>query len=1737
MSTVNAATLAVRVVVESGDAATRLREMHTLVQNVGQARIPDDLQKSISNIGNVSQSTAKSIQELAQAQQNIRVDNAANQYQNLTGKLEIARQKMTELSEKYGEGSTQAKNAALAVQTLEGKVSTANATLQLQRDKLEAIQSGTGDAASAVQLLSSQYGNAATAIAALSGKLEQQKAAVKETKTALDMLKSGADQAKPPIQNLTVEVTALANTGGRFSALTEIVTGGLRRIGSEIVSSVLPAFRDMISIGTDYQASMSMFAAVSGASADEMARASETAKALGADMDLPATSAAGAGRSMTELAKAGLSASESMAAAKGTLQLAAAGMLSEAEAAQYTSAALNAFALDGSEATRVADLLAASVSASGSSVQQTGYAVQQAAAVYASAGVPIEDMIVLINELSASGIKGSDAGTSLKTMLISLQNPSVKAAGELRNLGVSLYDAQGAMRPMRDVIGDLERATASLTQEQKDQALATIFGSDAVRAANIVVRNGTDGFDKFAEKTRAGGEAGKLAGAQMTGLGGAVAGLQSQLETAALNGIQPLLPLMESFVRKLADMAGWLGNNIGPAMEDFVNGLRLVRDGAEVVGTWITGTFIPALDTLGVMAGIAALAFAPMAISMGATAVAGAAAGISLSGVAFGLGAVAVNAAAAMAPFALLTGALWLAWEAAKAYTEYQDKITNGIDGMLKTTGFWADASSTLEQFNQVQGSASEGTRQQAAELQVLQDQLRQLTELHVDATAKKKLNAEEDADFTRRELELKAAIESKTTALNASITADRNSNQSAADSVMGLRDLREGVTSAALGVTDLTGATGLMGEALDEVNQQITNVNSKGFDIFGTMEQNYKGHTESMARLQTEYNQATDEKTKKSLQDQINDQIIAYAQQEQIQRESIGRQLMALADLEGQKAGLSQSAINEMVNGIAAEYGVMENVTGQAFGGMANSITDWADSGGKNTASVIAGLTQTSDAALATQQAVATMTGQYELRLETNLKEGKIDAETFNALMREVPSQHNLTLFQNFMDGKLSAADFIAAVNAVPPSKTTVLNVDATSGKAAAYSAGADFVAGMAAGMEANIYMVANASQKTAATAAAAARNYLQIQSPSRLMFVMGQFIPEGMAMGIEAKGGSIGDALVSVIGKGAGKGAVAAAESIGKIADTVSKAIDSLNKLNEFERPTNDSILSLTESLQSMVVAFAARVVPMKEKAQEALGNYADMVGKIVSVIGEGADALTSLVDFVPPADMAINSFMASLGALVYEFSTEAADANAELFDGATAFAETAGAAIGVIADGVAAFEALRDFAPVAEIDIKLFTLATRDLVREMIERFREIDGDMLEGANAFAETAGNGIGIIKDGVEAFELLREFSAMPMLPIQLFTLAVRDLVRELIERTTEVNIDMLDAANQFTTTAGNAIGIIGDGVEGFLLLSTYQGTPQAALDLFANDLRAAVSMMVQMASEFEITGVEAAALFADSVGRILEPISAGVDAFTSLKDYEGVVPGALQTLGADLESATAMMVAMSARADIEGVEAAASFADSLGQVFGGISSGIDALSALGEYEGLSQEKLGTLQNDMQAAMGMVAALAGMSAQAAIDGATWEKNLAAFAESIRNGMNSLSGLNGLSVSVSASVSASAATGGESAPVDGSHADGLDRVPFDGYVARLHADERVLTADNARKMDSLFSILAEMTGGTSGRSTMDVNAPTSAGTPALNTQNNERPQVIVQVVGSELDLVEVAYRIKEIYDRG
>jgi TP901 family phage tail tape measure protein len=358
----------------------------------------------------------------------------------------------------------------------------------------------------------------------------------------------GVDQAEAGLGRLD----RAANTTGRSvgasakafdqAANVSLVAGGT--IAAGLAVSYMTA--------TDFEFQMSAIQAVSGATAEEMGLINKAALRIGKDTAFGATEAA---QAMEELVKAGISVDDVLnGAADATVALAAAGGVDLPTAATIAANAMNQFGLAAADLVGVTDTIAGAANASAIDMNQFAYSMSQVGAVANLAGLSFDDTALAIAEMGNAGIVGSDAGTSLKTMLLNLIPSTKKQTTAMSDLGLitedgtnRFYDQEGRLKSLRDIQEILGKSLEGLTEKQKQMALEAIFGSDAIRGAAVLAGEGAAGFDKMSEAINK-VSAADVAATRLENFSGSIEQLKGGLETLAIQVGQLLLPALTSIV-------------------------------------------------------------------------------------------------------------------------------------------------------------------------------------------------------------------------------------------------------------------------------------------------------------------------------------------------------------------------------------------------------------------------------------------------------------------------------------------------------------------------------------------------------------------------------------------------------------------------------------------------------------------------------------------------------------------------------------------------------------------------------------------------------------------------------------------------------------------------------------------------------------------------------------------------------------------------------------------------------------------------------------------------------------------------------------------------------------------------------------------------------------------------------------------------------------------------------------
>jgi hypothetical protein len=444
----------------------------------------------------------------------------------------------------------------------------------------------------------------------------------------------------------------------------------------------------------------------------------------------------------------------------------------------------------------------------------------------------------------------------------------------------------------------------------------------------------------------------------------------------------------------------------------------------------------------------------------------------------------------------------------------------------------------------------------------------------------------------------------------------------------------------------------------------------------------------------------------------------------------------------------------------------------------------------------------------------------------------------------------------------------------------------------------------------------------------------------------------------------------------------AKAIADTISSVADAISKGVDAFAKLGTFARPDTTVIQSFASAVSDVTQIFINTAANFKAKAVDAAGVFADGAGKVLGIIGNGVAALTSLQTYNADALFkdAVYGFASDVKQVVNAFWTVADSMQAEGVVAAGAFAENAAKVLGIIGNGVQAIAALRDYDADGLYEDAVIGFASD--VKRIVNAFWVVADSMLsdgvQAAATFAEGAGKVLGIISTGVKAIADLQTYNSDALFEDAVigFAADVKRIVNAFWTVADSMMTEGVAAAAAFADGAGKVISIIGPGVEGLVKLRELKSVPAAAMDVLVEGIKLAVQKMGDAAKLFTDDFLAPAVAFADAAGKVIAPISTAIDTFGKLKDYKGVLPAMVELIVNDIKGTVGYFSAAVTGMMTDGVAAAATFAQTAGQITGFIGSAVDTLSKVAGYKGIDPKTLQQFFADLTAVMTQAAQIA-----------------------------------------------------------------------------------------------------------------------------------------------------------------
>ncbi len=418
------------------------------------------------------------------------------------------------------------------------------ALLFKQTENYNALKSNIGDVASATEKEKNQLLGARTAMMDTAAKISELQGRLQNLATKINIFSRMG--------------SAMTNFGNKLTALG----AGAVNLGSTLTGAITTP---LVGIGVaamttfgNFEQQMNRVKAISGATGGQFDQLKQRAVELGASSVFSASEVA---QAMENMASAGMNVNDIYSASAGVMDLAAVSGRDMGLAAEAVASAMNQFGISGENATHVADVYAKAAADTNAETVDMAEAMKYAGPVMSSLNSSFEETAAAIGIMSNAGIKGSQAGTTLRTAMQRLAAPTDVASKLMQSLGISAYNSEGQMKPISELLPHLQERLSGLSEEQRNNALNTLFGKESLSGMLALLDSAGPEFDGVVSGLQnSNGAAKEMADTMNSGLSGSIENLKGKLETAAITVSERFAPYIEKIADKVGELTEWFTN-------------------------------------------------------------------------------------------------------------------------------------------------------------------------------------------------------------------------------------------------------------------------------------------------------------------------------------------------------------------------------------------------------------------------------------------------------------------------------------------------------------------------------------------------------------------------------------------------------------------------------------------------------------------------------------------------------------------------------------------------------------------------------------------------------------------------------------------------------------------------------------------------------------------------------------------------------------------------------------------------------------------------------------------------------------------------------------------------------------------------------------------------------------------------------------------------------------------------
>lgn len=418
------------------------------------------------------------------------------------------------------------------------------ALLVKQTENYNTLKSNIGDVASATEKEKNQLLGARTAMMDTAAKISELQGRLQSLATEINIFSRMGSAMTSFGDKLTTLGSSAVNLG---STLTGAITTPLVGIGVAAMTTF-----------GNFEQQMNRVKAISGATGGQFDQLKQRAVELGASSVFSASEVA---QAMENMASAGMNVNDIYSASAGVMDLAAVSGRDMGLAAEAVASAMNQFGIAGENATHVADVYAKAAADTNAETVDMAEAMKYAGPVMSSLNSSFEETAAAIGIMSNAGIKGSQAGTTLRTAMQRLAAPTDVASKLMQSLGISAYNSEGQMKPISELLPHLQERLSGLSEEQRNNALNTLFGKESLSGMLALLDSAGPEFDGVVSGLQnSNGAAKEMADTMNSGLSGSIENLKGKLETAAITVSERFAPYIEKIADKVGELTEWFTN-------------------------------------------------------------------------------------------------------------------------------------------------------------------------------------------------------------------------------------------------------------------------------------------------------------------------------------------------------------------------------------------------------------------------------------------------------------------------------------------------------------------------------------------------------------------------------------------------------------------------------------------------------------------------------------------------------------------------------------------------------------------------------------------------------------------------------------------------------------------------------------------------------------------------------------------------------------------------------------------------------------------------------------------------------------------------------------------------------------------------------------------------------------------------------------------------------------------------